>query len=317
MQQIKTMENLQQILAEKENKLFLADVDEKIYRKHSAIAQSDLKTLLDFSCQHYLRNKVRLDQKETDAKTLGKLIHTVVFEPERLNEYTIMPDYNARTKKGKDQIAEFKDEARLKGQTIIKQDQRDTAERVIESISKKEHVLPLIRKGVREMSMFWPYADLVMKARMDYYLPESNTIVDLKSTKCAQMHIFSRDIIKYRYHIQAAYYSDIVEFHTGQRPTFIIIAVETFAPWEVAIYKMGRDMTMIGRAEYTKGLAILAEAQSSNVWPGYPGKVQTMKAPKFLWDQYCANNIIPSATTAELKVKGERTINDRPQPPPF
>jgi exodeoxyribonuclease VIII len=310
------MADLKSALAENQNKLFLADVKETVYRKHSAVANSDLKVLIDQSPKHYLRNKARTDNKETPAKKLGKLVHCTLLEPEKLEgSFVVGPEVNKRTKKGREEWAEFENETNLKGQIIIDQEQKDISDRIIDSVQNKKHLQALIKNGVFETSLFWPYRDIVLKSRLDKYIPESNTIVDLKTTKCAEFNNFSKDIVKYKYHVQAAFYSDLVQFHTGKVPTFLIVAVETFAPWEVAVYKMNRDFLMCGRAEYSAALEKLMECIKTNKWPGYPSQVQTMKAPEYLWKRYLQKTMDPSAST-KLEMVGERS-GDRPEPPPF
>ena len=126
--------------------------------------------------------------------------------------------------------------------------------------------------------------------------PERKILVDLKSCKDASQEAFEKSAFKLRYHVQAAFYLDILRYDQ-----FIFIAVEKKTkaigyPHRVEVYVASHDdkwiekggarifkkgMLKAGRDEYIKNLMTLKKCRESNKWPGYPEEIQEIGLPKW------------------------------------
>ena len=111
---------------------------------------------------------------------------------------------------------------------------------------------------------------------------ERGVIVDLKTTRDASPEEFARSIAQYRYHVQAAFYSDGYRAAFGEAPRgFVFIAVETEAPYLVAVYVASEAMTQRGRIDYQADLDTFRWCRDHNDWPGYSGHPLTIDLPKW------------------------------------
>ena len=150
------------------------------------------------------------------------------------------------------------------------------------------------------------------KAMLDgliYEKPSGRSqIIDLKTTLDASQDGFAREIAKYHYHIQGAFYMDGLYanfFPLGveiEDIEFVLIAVESKPPHAVGVYKLGSSAINQGRREYTRALqqywrcmeaekAMLAEGRSPDLaWPGYP-RVPELTLPRWAQDEDAYNEL--------------------------
>ena len=82
-------------------------------------------------------------------------------------------------------------------------------------------------------------------------------------------------------HFQAAFYTDgfMEVYGTSEPPTFMWLAQEADAPYANRVYTCGPDLIEYGRKAYRRLLALLADCQRTNCWPGYPTTVQPLELP--------------------------------------
>jgi exodeoxyribonuclease VIII len=104
-------------------------------------------------------------------------------------------------------------------------------------------------------------------------------VVDLKTTKSASKRGFAKSVAEYRYHVQAAIYTDLLEANGLFVPEFIFIAVEKTYPYAVGIYKLDQDALDLGRSLYQRDLALYKHCVEMDDWPAYPEEVVTLSLP--------------------------------------
>lgn len=229
--------------------------------------------------------KWRLENKTppTPAMILGTLTHTAVLEPDRFeHEVMVAPKIDRRTSAGKAEWEAFQIAA--EGKTLIDADELDR----LRAIRAAVHAHPSAAKALAqidavEQSIFWkdPESGIDCRCRPDA-VTTAGVIVDLKTTKDASPDGFARSIAGYRYHVQAAFYSDGMEALTGTPPKgFVFIAVETEPPHLVAVYVASAAMVLRGRADYRADLATLGECLATDTWPGYSASPLTLDLPKW------------------------------------
>ena len=221
-------------------------------------------------------------QEQTPAMRLGTLTHTVVLEPEVFARSVIVrpKGIDRRTSAGKLAWAEF--EVQAEGREII------TAEEMSKlcEIQQAVHNHPAAAKAlagspVIEQSIFWDADGIACRCRPDA-VTERGVIVDLKTTSDASPEGFARSIASYRYHVQAAFYSDGYRAAFGEPPRgFVFIAVETEPPYLVAVYVASMTMTSRGRFDYREDLDTFRRCQETGTWPGYSDAPLTIDLPKW------------------------------------
>lgn len=141
--------------------------------------------------------------------------------------------------------------------------------------------------GVAEHSVYWRDQEtgVICRCRPDFWR-EDGIIVDVKTTDDASAEGFARSISNYRYHVQHAYYMDgINSVQVGGARAFLFLAVEKSAcvvngqAKGVAVYSLDADSVAMGRAEYRRDLAVYAECERTDVWPGYGDRIQNIALP--------------------------------------
>lgn len=114
---------------------------------------------------------------------------------------------------------------------------------------------------------------ILRKCRTDAISANGRVVIDLKSTDDVSEYGFGKTIAKYRYHVQAAWYLDILKMLYGDDApdTFAFIPAQKTRPFDVAVHVLTSDQIEIGRQCYLRELDRLIECQNTNVWHGKDG----------------------------------------------
>lgn len=251
------------------------------YHAYPAVGSSGLRTILNQSPAHYwwdLNNQ----SPSTPAQALGTAIHEAILEPWKFEERAIVEPKFAGTGA---HAARDKWHLENHGKLILKPDDFDKIQGILKSLLRNKTASRLISDGAAEESFFWtdPETKIQMKCRPDF-LREGHIIVDVKSTTDASTDSFKKDVANYGYFIQAAVYLDGVTEVTGQKhDTFVILAVEKTAPFEIASYQLKPEDIAAGRAAYQRALKILKKCMDTGVYTGYPDAIQPIELPPWAY----------------------------------
>ena len=256
------------------------DLTNAEYHASTAISKSGLDLIRKAPALYAYRRDN--PQEQTPAMRLGSLTHTAVLEPHYhyLNTIVRPEGIDRRTSAGKADWAAFEIEA--DGKEIL------TSEEMLKlaAIRDAVHNHPAAAKALAgspaiEQSIFWDADGIACRCRPDA-VTEKGVIVDLKTTRDASPEEFARSIAQYRYHVQSAFYSDGYRAAFGEAPRgFVFIAVETEAPYLVAVYVASEAMTQRGRIDYQTDLDTFRWCRDHDDWPGYSGHPLTIDLPKW------------------------------------
>lgn len=95
-----------------------------------------------------------------------------------------------------------------------------------------------------------------IKCKADFF---GSAIVDFKTTSSGlSPGEVLRDMVKWRYHVSAAFYQDIVALLTGERLPFITVPVAKKPPYECEFYQLSDEILAEGRKLYKAGLRRIA-----------------------------------------------------------
>lgn len=249
------------------------------YHAHPAVSKSGLDRL-EQSPAHF-RAYLDGEDKDTDAKRIGRLCHMAILEPERFKvEAVVTPDINRRTNAGR---AEWEDWQKLHvGCEIIKdQAEADMLRRIQDSIlSHKTAGALLSYQGQAEVSAFWTDQEtgVACRCRPDKVLG-GGVIIDLKSAKDASPRGFSKAVADHRYHVQQAFYLDGFTAAGGYADTFIFVAFEKEPPFAVCCHQLQSEDVEAGRMAYRRNLETLARCRAENYWPAYADDIVQITLP--------------------------------------
>lgn len=238
--------------------------------------------LIDRSPFHYI---MRRHKAPTPAMELGTHAHCAILEPDRFAaEYVTAPDCgDRRTKAGKEAWQAFADAA--EGKTIIDADTEQRLHMMRASVLSIPDVAEALAHGAAEVSAYWDAAGVLCKCRPDFVHdcgPSGVILLDLKTTQNASPDDFARSVAKYRYDVQAAWYSDGYALASGREVlAFVFVAVESEYPHAASAVMLDPDSIDAGRSKYRRNLATYRACMESGEWPAYGLGIQTIELPKW------------------------------------
>jgi exodeoxyribonuclease VIII len=267
------------------------DMLEQEYRAQTAIAGSDTKHILPPKTpSHYAAHMAGETKREqTKAMLLGTMAHLAVLEPTKLDAAFVEKpgDIDFRTKAGK----EWRESI---GTTpILDQDEARAVRGIRDSIAAHDAAKALLAGCDSEVAMFAEHrTGLWIKGRVDALKVESDNeavIVDVKTTSAgADYGTFSRQAASLNYHVSAAWYCHLAGLNGLPPCRFYWIAVETAAPYAVAVYEIHPDALDLGVAAMNDALELIAQCEDAGEWPGYAPEVQCLNLPSWVYGKGAA-----------------------------
>lgn len=245
--------------------MLISNMPNDVYHSWPDSTSKSALDLIDRSPSHYYFQAKR---EPTRAMAIGTAVHTALLEPERFHdEYVLLKHVKDR------RASEYKEAIKTHNEELVLvSTEADNVAGMQESVYAHRQAKELLTaEGYREVSLFVndPVTGVLVRCRYDLLLIDG-TIVDVKKTQDARPEEFSKSIMNYRYHVQAALYSDALEWATGkQTEAFKFIAVEEKAPNATMVYKVDYTAMEEGRKEYRRNLDTYAECVKSGHWPAY------------------------------------------------
>jgi hypothetical protein len=248
-----------------------------------------LKILRDRSPAHYKAWIEGVETKTTEAMKLGRIIHTAILEPDKLeSEYLVLPDFgplqSSRNRADRDAWLAAQSPTAI----VVKPGQIETARTMREAVLRHKTARLLIERGKPEVTMRWrcPRTGVMCRARMDWYYEEMEFAMDLKSTDDASPGAFSRSIANFDYHVQHCFYSDGVTSLDKPIKNYLICAAEKEAPNAVGVYHIDAAAEERGFEILNRSMDTLAKCNASGAYPAYGEDIGTLTLPGWaFWDR--------------------------------
>ena len=260
----------------------LYNIDEKLYHDSFGLNQSRLKKILK-SPAHY-KHSIEFPEAPTAAMTFGSAVHKMFFEPHQFNDYySDIGAIDRRTKVGK---AQYED-VMTSGLTPLKSDVLESVKECVESLKANKLAMNLIgaRPGVVDVeASAYGYVDnrILSRGRADAIHWERGLIADLKTTSDVMPHSFQKHSFNMGYHIQAAYYLDLFSEVTGNEfDKFVMVCVESSAPYAVQAYVCDPIMIEAGRKLYKEAIDLFLTCTKNNSWPAFKPEILNLTLPKW------------------------------------
>jgi exodeoxyribonuclease VIII len=249
------------------------------YHGHPALGSSQFRTFLK-SPLRYKFEQTHPTIEKSSALDFGSAVHFALLQPHEFgNAVVIEPKFDRRTNAGKEAAARF--EAALAPNAIRMSEQDVTrAQFIAKAIRQSELwekiIMPL--KPVFEVSVFTKIEGVDVKARFDICPAECRGVLfDLKTTMSASKWAFRNSIIKYGYHIQAAYYALAYEAETGDAvDSFGFLAVEKSGAYDFQLHEFTGDDMKRAKELVLNGLREFSTCQTFDSWNGYPKHEATL-----------------------------------------
>jgi hypothetical protein len=270
------------------------------YDSIPGINQSGLK---HFHKCRSLAHAYQASKKQYDNETLsfGRLVHSLILEPELFeSQYVVADKPDLRTTAGKKQWQEVLALTEQTNKQLVSTQDYEQAQRMRRSVESHRQAHALLREHVTapasrqtEQLLTGNLYDSdnqphVCKGRADCILTDVYTqpvIVDLKTTEDASARGFRDSCAKYSYHLQAAFYVDLLADCGHPNAKFVFVAVEKTAPYGVQVLEASDDFIKQGRAAYRQALKLWAECQKKVMFlediPAYSDDIVEISVPEW------------------------------------
>ncbi len=201
----------------------------------------------------------------SDSVDLGTHLHCALLEPDVFaNDYVKMPEFDGRTNQGKASKKAFIDTMAHSNKIALEHDVYEAVMAMRDSALAHPVACKLLTaSGQSEVSIFSEINGLKVKCRPDR-IPDpehfGSILVDVK--KCASIEEFAKSVVKFRYHVQDSFYSDIHKRLTGVLPRFVFIVVgekKSIGRHPVRVWELPDDIKERGRSTYLSDLEAARE----------------------------------------------------------
>lgn len=205
------------------------------YLGKNALSSSSIKTLLSSPKTYYFTTKY--GSGETQALRDGKLFHTMILEPEKLNDIVFV---EAATKASK----EYK-LAKETGKEVYTNTELKAAERLSDALLRNEAVKEYLTKAEFEVPQIAMIDEVPIRAKAD--ILKGNTIIDLKTTTGIKDFRYSAD--KYSYDLQAWLYREMFGVDN-----FVFVVIDK-GSLDIAIFECSEEFYAKGKEKFEQGIS--------------------------------------------------------------
>lgn len=234
-----------------------------------------------------------IPQEETEAMKFGRLFHTYVLEPERLNdEFVLVEKFPTKPNRRSTEstIATYtRFIESLNGKQPYTEDDFITISTMKDALMSHPSASKFLQEGISETTLIWEDKEtgIMCKARPDR-IPHGNkgVILDLKSCVNAAKNAFQSDCVKYGYAREGAIYLEGFSILMNAVYTdliFCLIAVEKEEPYRVECYTIEPDFLEWGYGEFHRLLQIEKVCREQKFYPHYNNAgVESLFKPAYL-----------------------------------
>lgn len=246
------------------------------YHHSEGISKSSLD-MIHRSPAHYKWSKTH-PAESTPALRFGSALHEFILEPDLFQtHYEVLPeDYKGTTKLGKAMMEDI----RKAGKEPLTNADFITIKGMREAVMANDEARNVLEGAQTELSMYAELMGTQCKARADIF--NDGLFADLKTTKDASPKEFQKSFYNFRYHVQAAWYSEVYKKITGETPVgFMFIAVEKEPPYGVTVCVPSDLYITMGKMTAYQDLETYLRCLETDTWPCYPPDLMVMEPPKW------------------------------------
>ena len=254
--------------------LFMSEAE---YSALPGLRASWVKVLWQSTPAH-LRARME-DSTDTDAFRFGRAVHCALLRPmDYAAEFVVSPKFDRRTKQGKEDAAAFEARYGGAGVAMIDQDEADGVEAVRRGVLANPTAVALLNMAeTREAVYLGEIAGYPCKCRVDAV--GNGVLQDVKTCISAAPRAFARACADYAYHLQFAFYREILRQNAVHVSDVVLVAAEKSAPYAVALYRMREADLDAMLPVVQRACALFAECADADRWDGYGDAVQEIAMP--------------------------------------
>lgn len=269
------------------------EIPAPLYHRMDAIASHVLKGF--YRTPAHAREEMLHPFDQSKAMVIGQALHVRILELESFAfQYIMTPQAeegviktkaglpSKRDPKGKEAWAAW--EARAQGRIVLTASEMDQVNGMAHAIEAHPFAAELLGyPGRNEVTVVWPESvelegeepvRVLCKARIDSLRTKDDDtfVIDLKTMEDASERGIEREIARYRYHHQLAWYLRGLNYHHPASRRAVLIAAEKDRPFCTNVVELDQLDLEQGQREALAHLRMLVQCRRSGIWQGYgPG----------------------------------------------
>ena len=209
---------------------------------------------------------------------IGTALHLAVLEPNKFTTEVIGERIDRRTNAGKARAAEVEAEGLL----LLSPEDYARVLAMRDAVLGHPAASAILQTASgREVPMWWTDDDTGLPCKGLADILGGGILADLKTTRDASPRGFGRSAAALGYPGQLAHYRAGAEASGEPVEAVYIIAVETEAPHDVAVYLVTDDVLDAADRERRSLLRRVAECEAVGVWPGMAPEVEPLDVPEW------------------------------------
>jgi len=251
---------------------------------HPHISSSDVKTVYGKSLLHWAGQ----EYKESPVFDMGKAVHSLILEYEK--KAVVRGPADRRGNKWK----EAKQQAEQQGKIILTERDYDSALEIAESaLLNSEFLRDIISKKnfISEASIFTTCkkTGMLIKCRPDGLLvplkeKTKGVMIDIKTTQDASPEGFQRELKRYNYDLQIAFYLWCMKCASLPCSEMYLIAIEKTPPYAVGVHVLSEIYIKHAEKRMFQTLEKMKNAETSQDFStGWP-EINQVHLPAWMED---------------------------------
>ncbi len=197
----------------------------------------------------------------THSTRLGSLVHTLLLEPQHLERDFELSDRPRRSYADKT----FHALVEATGRQCVNSRLMQQAQNMAAAVRQHAEAAELLDGQAEQTFIIDRGPDLLpLKGRLDMWRESERHVVEFKTTLDASPTAFARTLMRYSYHLSAAFY---MHLSGATRHSFIV--AETQPPHAVALYHTRQHLLDEGQQLWQNALELFDRCWRADHWPGY------------------------------------------------
>lgn len=263
---------------------------------HHAISQSMLKVFKRDRNEYFERfvAHTHREVKSTDGMELGSAAHEAILLPGGMTDLCVQIPPEVLTKDGKRRGAAWEQfQAENRDKILLKEAAYRQVLVIRDAVYANDKARRLLERSEREETHVWhdeELRDVVRRSRLDVHA--KGWIADLKVTGTdVTPESFARQVLRFDYHCQAAYYRAAVRAKTGETLPFVFILVQDKWPHAVRLYDLSERVLSLAEESILKTLLELRNCYETKNWTDPRSQeIVTIDVPEYAYrDDYEIN----------------------------
>lgn len=246
----------------------LPDISISDYHASDAIGFSKLKEFVASPLDFYETRILKCRKKEYERAPhfeIGQAFHLFTQNGLPFYEHVIVNDkYDSwRTNEAK----AWRAAQELAGKIVLSPYDFAGIEKMGARLASHSVVRNLLDGTASEVTFRKNFGQWAVQCRPDRY--REGLICDFKTVET--IDDFERNIVKFSYHMQAAWYQEVVHACLGlpedaPKARFVFVVIEKNPPYEVDHFELDEDSLAVGRAEVIMALRRMKQCFDTGIW---------------------------------------------------